>query len=160
MAEQAFSDHHDSIVRFVTGIIGDAHLAQDVSQVVFSKFIEHGIEVPADAIRSWLFRVAYNEAIQIKRRESVDRRALAEMARELTDVCEEKPDKVASAEQIRQIRNSLAQLPDNVRQVFEMRMFRDLKFAEIAEQLDIPLGTALTRMRKAVEKIRGHFREK
>ena len=154
MAERAFSDHRDSIVRFVTGIVGDSHLAQDVSQQVFSKLLEHGTDVESGSIRAWLFRVAYNEAIQIKRRESIDRRALTKMAQGLNEVFESTSDRIVDAEEIELIQKCLEQLPDNIRQVFRMRMFDDLKFTEIAEQLEIPLGTALTRMRTALTQIR------
>ena len=154
MAERAFSDHRDSIVRFVAGIVGDAHLAQDVAQLVFSKFLEHGSEVEPGSVRAWLYRVAHNEAIQIRRRQAIDRRALTKMAQGLSNIIDADSDRVVDAEDIDLIRKTVEALPDNVRQVFELRMFEDLKFAEIAEQLDVPLGTALTRMRTALTQIR------
>lgn len=153
-AEKAFAEFRDSIVRFVSGILGDPHLAQDVSQLVFSKFIEQGSKIARSATRSWLFRVAYNEAIQIKRRQKVDRKAMTRMAAGLSEVCESKPDYIVFSEDIQAIQDSVAELPEEVRQIFELRMFRDLKFTEIAEQLEIPLGTALTRMRNALRQIR------
>jgi RNA polymerase sigma-70 factor (ECF subfamily) len=38
----------------------------------------------------------------------------------------------------------------------KLRIFEDRTFAEIAEQLQIPLGTALSRMRLALEKLRAN----
>ena len=48
----------------------------------------------------------------------------------------------------------LAGLPDKQRQIVHMRIYEEKTFAVIAEELDIPLGTALARMRTALAKLR------
>lgn len=52
------------------------------------------------------------------------------------------------------LRAAVAELPEPLREVVVLRLSGDLKFDEIARMLDIPLGTALSRMHSAVAKLR------
>jgi RNA polymerase sigma-70 factor (ECF subfamily) len=53
------------------------------------------------------------------------------------------------------IRKAVKSLPDDQRQVLVWAYFRGYTHQEIAEKLDIPLGTAKTRIRLALQKLRG-----
>jgi RNA polymerase sigma-70 factor (ECF subfamily) len=57
------------------------------------------------------------------------------------------------------IRKAVKSLPDDQRQVLVWAYFRGYIHQEIAEQLDIPLGTAKTRIRLALQKLRGILAE-
>ena len=57
-------------------------------------------------------------------------------------------------EDIQQVREALTQIPDAQRVVVELRIYEGLKFREIAEQLDQPLGTVLARMQAALKKLK------
>ena len=52
------------------------------------------------------------------------------------------------------IREALAELPETHRKVVQLRIYEGLKFAEIAELLDSPLGTVLARMRSSLQKLK------
>jgi RNA polymerase sigma-70 factor (ECF subfamily) len=52
------------------------------------------------------------------------------------------------------VRRALADLPEGPRQVFLMRIEAELSFREIAETMDIPIGTALTWMQSAKVKLK------
>ena len=52
------------------------------------------------------------------------------------------------------VRRALADLPEGPRQVFLMRIEAELSFREIAETMDIPVGTALTWMQVAKVKLK------
>ena len=49
---------------------------------------------------------------------------------------------------------AVARLPESQREVVTLRLSGTLKFEEIAELLDVPLGTVLSRMHAAVQKLR------
>ncbi|MBP7747539.1 MAG: sigma-70 family RNA polymerase sigma factor [Phycisphaerae bacterium] len=57
-------------------------------------------------------------------------------------------------EQVRALRAAVRGLPDHLREIVVLRLSAGLKFEEIAELLKIPLGTALSRMHAAVERLR------
>jgi RNA polymerase sigma-70 factor (ECF subfamily) len=52
------------------------------------------------------------------------------------------------------VRAALARLPEQLQTVVRLRIHDNLTFAEIAARLEIPLGTALTRMRTALAKLK------
>ena len=52
------------------------------------------------------------------------------------------------------VRKALGGLPEEQRRVVLARVYDDKTFAEIAGEFGLPLGTVLTRMRRALEKLR------
>ncbi len=52
------------------------------------------------------------------------------------------------------LRAAIGELPETQREVLALRLSTDLKFEEIAEMLNQPLGTVLSRMHAAVERLR------
>ena len=52
------------------------------------------------------------------------------------------------------VRQAIDELPEAQRQIVCLRIYDEKTFAEIAEELQIPLGTALSRMRAAVSKLK------
>ena len=57
------------------------------------------------------------------------------------------------ADRQQMVRAALAELPENQRLVLEMGYFNGLTQREIAEKLDVPLGTIKTRMRLGLRKL-------
>jgi len=49
---------------------------------------------------------------------------------------------------------ALAALPEGLRQVIELAVYQELPYAEVAEILDIPVGTVKSRMFNALAKLR------
>jgi len=63
-------------------------------------------------------------------------------------------DAALTGEQMELMRAAVAELPANLREVAVLRLSVGLKFEQIAEVLHIPLGTALSRMHTAVQRLR------
>ena len=61
-------------------------------------------------------------------------------------------------ETVEAVRQALDRLPIEQRKVVWARMYEDRSFAEIAQESGLPLGTVLTRMRLALEKLRRSLR--
>jgi RNA polymerase sigma-70 factor (ECF subfamily) len=128
----------------------------DCLQVVFVKLIESGQNVAPAARRAWLFRVAANESARIWRSRASTDKMLQKHPAE--DVAEDDPTQQAIlSETTQQLREALDQLPDSWQQVVRLRINQNLTFQQIAEKLDIPIGTALTRMRRALERLKSQF---
>ncbi len=64
------------------------------------------------------------------------------------------PDRAADEERRRALRAAVAELPESLREIVVLRLASGLKFEEIAELLHIPLGTALSRMHAAIQRLR------
>lgn len=153
--EQLYQEHASGIRAFLIGLLRSSELAEEVQQAVFTKALEAGHSVQKERFRGWLFRVANNEAMLLKRKEGVDRRAMERVAQTAgSDHTDESVlDHVALAETSEQVRAALKRIPKEQQEVVRLRIYEGLKFVEIAEKTGVPLGTVLTRMRLALGRL-------
>lgn len=150
-----YAEHGAELRRFLFGVLRDEALAGDVLQSTFVKLLEVGQESREASRKAWLFRVAYHEALAIRRREATGQRVLRQEAlwRQIAG-SQRESDPLVSQETAEQIKQALQALPAEQSQMVRMRIYEGRKFAEIAAELKIPLGTALARMRAALKKLR------
>ncbi len=129
----------------------------DCLQVVFIKLVESGQDVSAVAQRAWLFRVAANESAGMWRREASTSRVLEKHGSQEPAEPRGPADAAIASELAERLRHHLKQLPDAWQQVVRLRIDENLTFQQIADQLGIPIGTALTRMRRSLERLRSEL---
>ncbi|MDG2220815.1 MAG: sigma-70 family RNA polymerase sigma factor [Rubripirellula sp.] len=126
---------------------------EDCLQTVSVKMLERGSGVAPAARRAWLFRVAANESARMWRSRAASEKALQRYASDETDI-DFPENALTSDETNQQIMKVLTSLPPAWQRVVRMRIHENMTFQQIADQLDIPLGTALTQMRRALERMR------
>lgn len=150
-----YAEHGAELRRFLFGVLRDEALAGDVLQATFVRLIEVGQASREETRKAWLFRVAYNEALAVRRREATGQKILERQAI-WQQIAGEKGihDPLVSQETAEQVQQALRSLPSEQAQVVRMRIYEDKKFVQIAAELEIPLGTALARMRAALKKLR------
>lgn len=148
-----YADHAEQLRRFLLGVLRDPSLANDVLQTTFAKAVQVGHTTCAESRKAWLFRVAYHEAAALRRRQMVGARARRQLvwSRPAAEDSADRP--LIRCETVDAVRKALAELPYRQRQVVRMRIYEEKTFAVIAEELGIPLGTALARMRAALQKL-------
>jgi RNA polymerase sigma-70 factor (ECF subfamily) len=154
-----YVEHGEELRRFLLGILRDSQLAADVIQATFVKMAQRGQETKEETRKAWLFRVAYHEAMAIRRREGVGDKVLRRVAWQTSRAAGPADEPLIRLEAVESVRQALAELPPEQRQVVRMRIYEDKTFATIAQELKIPLGTALGRMRAALIKLRAHFEQ-
>ena len=149
-----YLDYGEQLRHFLLGLLRDSALANDVLQATFTKAVQVGHTTSAESRKAWLFRVAYHEAAAVRRRQAIASRATRQSvwSRPALDHAADQP--LIRFETVEAVRAALAELPDAQRQVVRMRIYEEKTFAAIAEELEIPLGTALARMRAALRKLR------
>ena len=163
--EKVYEIHVAALERFLLGVLRNESAAADALQTTFIRLLEKGHLVQQeDSIKAWLFRVAFNEAMLIRRRESIGRKHAENIAWKAQQRAG--ADKGGDArlsqsvhhairqEDILQVRKALQRLPEPQRAVVEKRIYEGLKFREIAEVLDVPLGTVLARMQAGLKKLK------
>ncbi len=150
---QRFSGPLYSLAYQVTGA---DRFAQDVVQEVFIAVWKDAgrFDPNRGALAPWLFSLARHKAIDLVRREANVRKRTADV-----DLAfEEAPDDVHQEAWLRhrseRVRAAITTLPDAQREALELAFFAGLTHVEVAEQLGIPLGTAKTRIRTALLKLR------
>jgi len=144
-----YEEHSVGLGRFLLGLLRNEAAAADALQTTFIRLLEKGHTVEKQsALKSWLFRVAYNEAMLIRRKASrgADRGNDDRLSQSVHFAIQQ--------EDIQQVREALKKLPDAQRTVVEMRIYEGLKFREIADELDQPLGTVLARMQAGLKKLK------
>ena len=152
--DRIYKEHGNALRGFLRGLLRDDELAAEALQNTFGKAISRGGSVVPAALRSWLFRVAYNEAMAIRRRQRVESDSLRKLAWSSARHQETPEEAALSAESKRRVRREIRRLPDEQQEVLRRRIYDEMTFVQIAEILDLPLGTVLTRMRLALQKIR------
>jgi len=149
-----YVQHAGELRRFLYGVLRDADLAGDVLQATFTKAIEAGHTAQQESLKGWLFRVAYNEALALRRREAVHVRATHQIARSDEAHGGSPEEKLVRLEAVRSVRAALRELPEGQREVVRLRIYEQKKFSVIASELGLPLGTVLSRMQSALAKLR------
>jgi len=149
-----YQTHGDELRRFILGVTRDPEVASEVLQSTLVKALERGQEARAETLKGWLFRVAFHEAMAVRRREKTGIAAVKHLA-ELGRAAEALPEAPAIRDETTvAVRIALEDLPAAQRKVVMARMYDDKPFAEIAREANVPIGTVLTRMRLALDKLR------
>lgn len=154
-----FVDHGTELRRFVLGVVRNPDTAGDVLQATFAKAIELGHTARSESLKGWLFRVAYHEALTLRRRQTTRDQAHRRLAPLRQHTGERPEESLIRGETVEAVRRALSTLPAEQRRVVWARMYEDKTFAEIAADDGLPLGTVLTRMRLALEKLRRRLHE-
>ena len=156
IVEALLRDHGAELERFLIGVLRDPQLAGDAMQNALVKMVERGHTAQEETRKAWLFRVAYNEALLLRRRQATGDNVLRRLATTATTQTGPADDPVLKAEIVGRVRKAMDELSGEQRRVVRMRTYEQKTFKVIAEELQIPLGTALSRMRAAL----GHLRSK
>jgi RNA polymerase sigma-70 factor (ECF subfamily) len=144
--------------------LGDAELAEDVFQntflQVFTKIRQYELGRPA---RPWLYTIATNQAIDALRRAGRHQAVSLDLEREESN-SNDLPQLIrfvetrgagpldhAQGEERRQlVRAGVERLPEFLRSVVILAYYQGLKHKEIADILDIPVGTVKSRLHAAL----------
>lgn len=150
---EAFRSVESGLRRFLSTRLAQPSDVDDCLQSVFLTMEQDGQSVAAVSRRAWLFRVAANHSALHWRRKAVGEKALTK--RSSTEHIEDDPAaRMIETETKDRLRACIEQLPGNYRDVIRLRIDENLNFEQIADRLDIPLGTALTWMRRATQRLR------
>lgn len=143
--------------RYAWAIVRDWSLAADAVQNSFVALARFGGDVLPEARKNWLFRVVHRESLRIREKQSRFHAmpSDSDLIREPSTTYESNPiSKILHDEEIEKLNRKIKELSPEQQQVLHMRIFEDKTFAEISTQLSIPIGTALSRMRLALERLR------
>jgi len=164
--ESGLADLYDRHGRLVYSlglrIVRDEGDAQDVAQEVFVQAWRQAdrFEASRGNVVAWLVTLTRTRAIDLLRRRRV-RPGLADNAApiELPDGTPRQDVRFEWGERAASIRRAMGDLPPLQRLAIELAFFEGLSHAEIARQLELPLGTVKARVRQGLLKMRERLAE-
>lgn len=154
--EELYGRYSGPLYSLAYQVTGAERFAQEVVQDVFlAVWRDAGRFDPTrGALGPWLYSLARHKAIDLVRREQTHRKRAADVDLEL-EVAADDVDREAWQNVRREkVVEAIQALPEAQRVALELAFFAGLTHVEVADKLGIPLGTAKTRIRTALLKLR------
>ncbi|MSY86285.1 MAG: sigma-70 family RNA polymerase sigma factor [Actinobacteria bacterium] len=150
MNEAEFTDFYQStfsaLVRQIYVATGDATRAEECVQEAFVRAWMKRRNLQASEPRRWVSQVAWRLAIDSWRASERERRALGRATKERS------PQSTPPVS-LQEFAQELSVLTEEDRAVLILRHFEDLSIADVAELLNLPIGTVKSKLFRATEKL-------
>jgi RNA polymerase sigma-70 factor (ECF subfamily) len=148
--------HRQSMYVLALQLMGNRDDALDVVQDALLRFFTtlHRFDLRRP-VKPWLYQIVRNRAVDLHRRRKIRRHesldAVDEDGRqfEVRDVSADPERDVARSQLKARIWQSLKELSPKQREILVLRDYQDLSYSEIAETLNIPIGTVMSRLHGA-----------
>lgn len=162
--ERLVERYQRELFHFLVRFLGDRAAAEDVFQESFLQVHQSGSQFDLSRrFRPWLFTIAANKARDLMRSQA--RRPTSPLQAEISpgegegggqfiDLMSAEvpaPDESLTREELAQaVQATVAGLPDHLREILLLSYFHQFPYKQIADILDIPLGTVKSRLHAAV----------
>ena len=152
---ELFASYHAPLFRFAETYLFDQQATEDVIQEVFIKLWEMPQVKIEHSLRSYLFLMVKNRCIDYLRSlqiEDKNKRKLfeAQAISDATDiVLDEKSENL--------IKKTINEMPEQCKQVYQLAVFRNLKYQEIATELNISVSAVKVQMFRARKYLKDHL---
>lgn len=164
---QLVTRYQDRLYNTLVHVVGSADTAHDLVQDAFVQaYVKLETFQKSSAFYTWLYRIAVNLAISHRRREKP--MASVEHARELLghepiDTADPPETHLERRERACQVQQALAALSNEHRTILILREVDGCPYEQIAEILDLPMGTIRSRLHRARlqlrDQLKGVFQE-
>lgn len=153
--------YRESIYFMLLKMVNNKDDADDLTIEAFGKAFKRLAQyTPQFAFSTWLFKIASNNAIDFIRKKRIKALSLdtgfrnEEGSSMEIAVSDDKPDPIQALqkkERVERMREVVSKLKPRYRELIELRYFEELSYDEIAEELDLPLGTVKAQLFRARE---------
>lgn len=157
---EAVQEIKDRVFSYSARLLGDVEEAKDVTQEALVRLWEHRDSVPdTPRARAWTLRTAHNLSMDRLRQRSARPQAGEDVLDFLPSRLADPEREASGRESLRQIETALGALRDSERAVVLMREVQGLSYDEMAEILELPLGTIKARLHRGRERLRLALRD-
>jgi RNA polymerase sigma factor (sigma-70 family) len=149
--------HLDAAYGFARYLTRDPVQAQDVAQEAMLRALRYFHAFRGEEARPWLLRIVRNTWSDFRSRRGANDQPLEVVE----DRAAEGPDPEESAlagDRRRHVVAALAALPSDAREILVLREIEDFSYKHIASVLDLPVGTVMSRLARAREKLAAELR--
>ena len=150
MDHASLAPHIPRLRRYARALVGDRYAADDLVQDTLERAInKFHLWRPGSDLRAWLFAIMHNVFVnQLRSRAAHPETQLDDSdlgARVAID---------ADRLEIRDMQAAIARLPAEQREVLLLVALEQLSYADVSRALDIPVGTVMSRLFRARERLR------
>lgn len=147
--------YHKPIYKYLQRMLGDASLAEDLSQECFIRMFRtaRSGRLPS-RVRPWIFRIATNLCKDVWKSSAYRKEALWEAEKlSLREDGETVSSLLERQWEREAVVRALGGLAEDEREIIVLRFYHELKLDEIAETLEQPLGSVKTKLYKTFKKM-------
>lgn len=159
--EQAFAELYDATARRVHGlvlrVVRDPSQAEEVTQEVYLQVWRTATRFDADkgSALSWLMTLAHRRAVdRVRAAEAATRQDTTYHQRTQVVPHDATAEAAETSLEARRVRAALSELTTVQREALELAYFGGYTHTEVATMLDLPVGTAKTRIRDGLIRLR------
>lgn len=153
--EQMFKAHYKELHSYANVMLRDEDTAEEIVQSMFLKFWEKRELLSVQtSIKAYLYKCVYNDSLNYIKHQKVKTKYQDFAAYTMNDHHEAASSRVELTELQFKLQEALNELPEHCRTIFQMSRFEELKYREIAEQLNLSIKTVENQMGKALRILR------
>lgn len=154
-----FYRYKDGIFRLGLAITKDPSAAEEIVIDAFARAHRAlGRLEPEDSLRPWLYRVAVNLSYNRRPRKNVIVGTLDDATEEFLESGERSPSSLAELAELRtEVLAAVDTLGPKHRTVVILHYLNGLNLAEIAQVVDVPVGTVKSRLHYGLKRLRAHL---
>ena len=158
--EMLFRAYYQLLCNYAYTFVRDREEAEEIVQSTFMNIWEKRDNLTIHTgVKPYLYAMVRNACLNLLKHEKIKQRhAATELA-----VAERSSESVARAVEASELEHrivaAMAKLPEQCRLVFKLSRFEDLKYAEIADQLNISVKTVENQMGKALRVMREQLKD-
>lgn len=152
-----FKTHYKKLVLCANRLLNDLPVSEEIVGDVFALLWEKGHEIEfSTSVSAYLFKMVQNRCLNYIKHQKVENLYLSYLSKNqlLDETLNSTYNGYEERELNQQINNAINTLPEKCREVFLMSRFSDLKYREIAAQLQISTKTVERHMSIALERLR------
>jgi RNA polymerase sigma-70 factor (ECF subfamily) len=158
--EMIFRSYYQPLCRYAYSFLDDKEEAEEVVQSAFITVWEKrkSLEIQT-SLKSYLYRMVRNACLNVIKHEKIKQQHVAHELAVTEASYESVSQKVYATELELKITEAMKVLPEQCRLVFQLSRFEELKYQEIADQLQISVKTVENHMGKALKIMREQLKE-
>jgi RNA polymerase sigma-70 factor (ECF subfamily) len=151
--EQIVDAHYQGLHRFALSMCRSDATAQDLVQQTFLQWARKGHTLrDAAKVKTWLFTTIYREWLSIARREK--KHEQVEFEPDLHGASQPHDEGENPRVDSATLQIALEQLDPNYRAPLVLFYLKELSYRDIAETLGLPIGTVMSRLSRAKDRLR------
>jgi RNA polymerase sigma-70 factor (ECF subfamily) len=151
--------YRDAIYYMLLKMVNNASDAEDLTIEAFGKAFKNITQyAPNYAFSTWLFKIATNNCIDFIRKKKTSHVSLdhsneehEKATKDIQAPVMDPEETLINEQKIHLMRSLVSKLKPRYRKLIELRYFNELSYEEIAEELELPIGTVKAQLFRARE---------